>query len=148
MSSMVFREWFRGQLTGLLPDAPFKETLNSIPELTSPTKVTLWVTAEFENAGSNRASLGEKQVIFRETGQVNVLVIGLSGKGDGPVGNAGEQVRNHFRELRGSLSVPGALAAYYELGEPSPPDTAPNEDGNWFICAVSCPYKFDVYRDV
>lgn len=148
MSTSALRDWFRNELQALVPEAPYKETLNVFPDLRTPEKATLWLTLEFENAVSVRSSLGRVQALFRETGQVNIIVLGLSGKGDGPVVQVAEQVRNHFRELRGSLVIPGTHAAYYELGELSPPDTAPTEDGNWFMCAVSCPYKLDLYRDV
>lgn len=148
MTNPVLRGWFREQVDGLIPEAPYKETLNAIPALKTDPKTTLWTTIEFENAVSTRQSLGTKQVLFREVGQVNIVVLGLSGKGDSIVTGVATRIADHFREYRGQLTITGTIAAYYEIGEPSPPDTAPTEDGNWFMCVVSCPYKLDVYRDV
>jgi hypothetical protein len=104
----------------------------------------LWATLEFSNASEQRLTLGG-QAIFREYGMVNVIVLGLSGRGDSAPMQAAELFRTALSGI--SLQIPvGIQFGDLRIDAAEPPNTDSTESGNWFLASVSCSYTFDVVR--
>lgn len=142
MSSRPVRQWFRTTLAAVPGGVPFKETVNSMP---NPKGLPdLWATVEFQNSSEQRMTLGGR-ALFREYGTVNIVILGLSGKGDEDVLDAAELYRSAFSNI--SVEIPaGAEVGTLRIDAPEPPNTDATESGNWFLASVSCPYTFDVVR--
>lgn len=142
MSSRAVRQWFRSFVPAAVPSVPYYDTVNRMPDPTALPDV--WVTLEFANASEQRLTLGKRSV-FREFGIVNVVVLGLSGKGDDAPMLAAELFRTALQEIAVQLSV-GAEVGTLRIDAPEPPNTDATESGNWFLASVSCSYQFDVVR--
>lgn len=142
MSSVVIRDWFRAEVLTRLPTIPYKETVNVAP---SPKNLPdLWMTLEFQPSSEERLTLGTR-AMFREYGVVQLIFLGLSGRGDSVVLAAAESGRTVFQQVSVSLTV-GSETGVLRIDAPSPPTTDLTESGNWFLASVSCPYTFDVVR--
>lgn len=142
MSSRAVRVWFRSFVPAAVPTVPYVETINQTPD---PRNLpALWATLEFSNASEQRLTLGS-QAIFREYGDVNVVVLGESGKSDDAVLQAAELFRAALTGIAVSLSV-GAGFGDFKIDAPEPPNTDATESGNWFLASVSCSYTLDVVR--
>lgn len=142
MSSRAVRVWFRAQIVARVPTLPYYDTVNSTPNQRN--LPTLWSTIEFSNAAEQRLTLGGR-AIFREFGQVTLIVLGESGRGDDLVVQQAEALRTAFTAATAILAV-GAESGVLRVDTPDPPNTDSTESGNWFLASVSCPYTFDVTR--
>lgn len=142
MSSRAVRTWFRQQIVARVPTLPYFDTVNTVPD--NKSLPDYWVTVEFDNASEQRLTLGG-QAIFREFGQVTLVVLGLSGRGDDTLLQWAEAVRTAFQAVSASVPV-GAGSGVLRVDAPDPPNTDVTESGNWFLASVSCPYTFDVVR--
>ena len=94
MSSELIRDAARAMVVdGLWPvTLPFHETINEEPD--KPTLPDLWCTVHFESHNDDRASIGGPGVALkRERGVVRVLVLGLTGNGDGAAITAADLAR-------------------------------------------------------
>jgi hypothetical protein len=119
---------------------PYIDTVNSTP---SPKNLPdLWVTLEFNVPSEERLSIGPN-ALFREFGVVNVVVLGLSGRGDDAVVQAAEVFKAGFQFRNATLSV-GAESGVLRIDTVDPPSTELSESGNWFLCSVTCAYTLDV----
>ena len=142
MSSRAVRQWFRSFLPSAVPSVPYVETVNIAP---NPQNLPdLWSTLEFSNASEQRLTIGS-QPIFREYGIVNVIVLGLSGRGDDAPLQAAELFRAALLNLSVQLPV-GSEFGDLRIDAAEPPNTDATESGNWFLASVSCSYTFDVVR--
>jgi hypothetical protein len=142
MSSRAVRTWFRAFVPTAVPSVPYVETTNQAPD---PRNLpALWSTLEFSNASEQRLTLGSR-AIFREYGNVEVVVLGLSGKGDSAVMQAAELFRTALTSIALPLPV-GAGFGDFKIDAPEPPNTDATESGNWFLASVSCSYTLDVVR--
>lgn len=142
MSSRAVRQWFRTFLPATVPAIPYVETVNSAP---SPKNLPdLWATLEFANASEQRLTIGTT-AIFREYGMVNVIVLGLSGRGDDAIMEAAEAYRTALQNISEQVAV-GAQFGTLRVDAAEPPSTDATESGNWFLASVSCSYTFDVVR--
>ena len=142
MSSRPVRQWFRSTLAAVPGGVPFKETVNSTP---NPKNLPdLWVTVEFQNSSEQRMTLGSR-ALFREYGTVNIVILGLSGRGDEDVLAEAERYRSAFSNISTQLTA-GVEEGTLRIDAPEPPNTDATESGNWFLASVSCPYTFDVVR--
>lgn len=142
MSSRAVRQWFRAAVLAKVPTVPYYETVNRMPDPTALPDV--WVTLEFANASEQRLTLG-KRAIFREFGIVNIVVLGLSGKGDEAPMLVAEMFRTVFENIVAQVPVSGEMGEL-RIDAPEPPNTDATESGNWFLASVSCSYQFDVVR--
>lgn len=142
MSSRAVRQWFRAQIVARAPTLPYHDTVNKTPAQAN--LPDLWSTIEFSNAAEQRLTLGAS-AIFREYGQVTLIVLGLSGRGDDAVVQAAEALRAAFDGVSVQVAV-GAEFGTLRIDAPDPPNTDATESGNWFLASVSCPYTFDVTR--
>jgi hypothetical protein len=144
MSSRAVRVWFRSFVPAAVPSVPYVETTNQAP---NPKNLPdLWFTMEFAPPSEQRLTLGS-QPIFREFGNVSVVVLGLSGRGDDAVVQAAELFREALMGI--ALEIPvGATVGYLYIDAPEPPSTEATESGNWFLASVSCSYTLDVVREV
>ena len=143
MSSAVIRTWFRTEIASRAPSIPYLDTVNKIPS--TQNLPDLWTTLEFQFASEERLSLGT-QALFREYGLVQVIVLGLSGKGDTDVITAAETLRVAFQSVSATIDLGGGNTGVLRIDAPEPPTTDSTESGNWFLASVSCPYTFDVVR--
>lgn len=143
MSSSAIRNWFRTQVIARVPSVPFIETVNVVP----PNKnlPNLWSTLEFSSSTETRVSIGSR-ACFRETGEVVIIVLGLSGRGDTAVISAAELFRSAFFNVRESLALGGGEFGSLVLDAAEPPNTDSTENGNWFLASISCAYTFDTVR--
>lgn len=142
MSSRVVRSWFRAFLPATVPAIPYVETVNSAPNPKNLPDV--WSTVEFSNASEQRLTIGTT-AIFREYGMVNVIVLGLSGRGDDDVMEAAETYRAALQNITEQIAVDAAFGTL-RIDAAEPPNTDATESGNWFLASVSCAYTFDVVR--
>jgi hypothetical protein len=144
MSSRAVRTWFRTFVPATVPTVPYVETTNKAPD---PQNLPdTWCTLEFSGATEERLTLGTTP-IFREYGNVNVIVLGLSGRGDDTILQAAELLRTALTGI--SLQIPVAsTVGELRIDAPEPPNTEPTESGNWFLASVSCSYTLDVVREV
>jgi hypothetical protein len=142
MSSRAVRQWFRTFLPTAVPTLPYVETVNSAP---NPQNLPdAWATLEFPNASEQRLTLGTS-ALFREYGMVNVIVLGLSGRGDDTIMEAAEAVRSALQGIAVQVAV-GDQFGTLRIDAAEPPNTDATESGNWFLASVSCSYTFDVVR--
>lgn len=142
MSSPVVREWFRTFLQAEVPSVPYIETTNVAP---NPKNLPdTWMTLEFTSPSEQRLTIGANPV-FREYGVVNVIVLGLSGRGDSAVLAAAELYRGVLQTLALQLPV-GSGFGELRIDSAEPPSTDATESGNWFLASVSCSYTFDTVR--
>ncbi len=140
MSSRAVRQWFRAQMPLVAPDVPFIDTVNTMP---NPKNLPdLWATLEFNVPSEERLTIGSNP-LSREYGVVNVVVLGLSGRGDDAVVQAAEVFKNGFAFKNEMLPV-GATFGALRIDNVDPPSTELSETGNWFLCSVSCAYMLDV----
>lgn len=142
MSSRAIRAWFRTFLPATVPGIPYIETVNIAPNPKNLPDV--WATLEFSNASEQRLTLGTT-AIFREYGMVNVVVLGLSGRGDDGVIEAAEAYRAALQNVSEQVAV-GSEFGTLRIDAAEPPNTDATESGNWFLASVSCSYTFDVVR--
>jgi len=142
MSSRAVRQWFRTFVPAAVPSVPYLETINSMP---NPQNMPdLWTTLEFANASEERLTIGANP-IFREYGMVNIIVLGLSGRGDGDPMDAAELYRAALQGIAVQIPV-GAQFGDLRIDAAEPPNTDATESGNWFLASVSCSYTLDVAR--
>lgn len=125
-----------------VPGIPYLETVNQTPN--QKNLPDLWATLEFSNVSEQRLTLGPN-AIFREIGQVNIAVLGLSGRGDSTVVSAAELYRAAFSSISERVVI-GSGFGDMRIDAAEPPTTDPTESGNWFLGSVSCAYTFDVVR--
>lgn len=142
MSSRAVRQWFRTEILTRVSDVEYKDTVNVVPS--AKNLPDLWCTLEFSFASEERLSLGTR-ALFREYGTVQIIFLGLSGKGDDGVVSAAEEARAAFTGVSEELTV-GAETGMLRIDAPEPPATDSTESGNWFLASVSCAYTFDVVR--
>lgn len=142
MSSRAVRVWFRAQIVARAPTLPYHDTVNKTPNQRD--LPALWSTIEFSNAAEQRLTLGGR-AIFREIGQVTLIVLGESGRGDDAVVQQAEALRTAFSGVVVPLTA-GVETGILRIDAPDPPNTDSTESGNWFLASVSCPYTFDVTR--
>ncbi len=142
MSSRAVRQWFRAFLPATVPTIPYVETVNTAPNPKNLPDV--WSTLEFPNASEQRLTIGV-QALFREYGMVNVIVLGLSGRGDDAAIEAAEEIRAALQGIAVQVPV-GAQFGTLRIDAAEPPNTDATESGNWFLASVSCSYTFDVVR--
>lgn len=142
MSSRAVRQWFRAFLPATVPTVPYVETVNNAPNPKS--LPDLWATLEFPNASEQRLTIGTT-ALFREYGMVNVIVLGLSGRGDDGVMEAAEAYRAALQNVSEQVAV-GIQFGTLRIDAAEPPNTDATESGNWFLASVSCSYTFDVVR--
>lgn len=142
MSSRAVRQWFRGFAPAAVPSIPYFDTVNSMPDPKNLPDV--WFTLEFANASEQRLTLGS-QAIFREFGIVNIVVLGLSGKGDAAPMAAADLFYAAFLNIRQQIPV-AATIGDLRIDAAEPPNTDATESGNWFLASVSCSYTCDVVR--
>lgn len=143
MSSRAVRQWFRTRIPAIDATVPYIDTINSAP---NPKNLPdLWVTLEFTTPSEQRLTIGPNAV-FREFGVVNVIVLGLSGRGDDAVVAAAEVFKTGL-EFTGTLITVGATTGAFRIDAVDPPSTDTSESGNWFLCSVSCAYTLDVVRE-
>ncbi len=146
MSSSVVRAWFRSRVddTPGVVGCPFFDTLNKIPSKKDLSDVDVWCTLEFAGATEERITLGEPAT-FLENGQVNILVLGKSGRGDAVVLEYAEKLRDLF--VRVHTGIPnGSGTGYVHIDAADPPNTDATESGDWFLASVSCAYTFEFTR--
>ena len=119
---------------------PYHDTINTMPEPKVLTALVSWCTLEFMAPTEQRLTLGAPG-LFRESGQVHVLVLTKSGKGDEAAVEASEAFRALFTGI--NLDTGGGRLT---IDAPEPPSTEPTESGNWFLASVICSYTYDVVR--
>jgi len=141
MSSIVVRNWFRSQIVTRVPSYPYFDTINKTPN--HENLPDLWLTMEFANSSEQRISLGSP-ACWREFGEVTIIVLGKSGKGDVPVLTAAEVVKTAFENVH--LMIPVGAGQGKLVFDADVPNTDATENGNWFLASVSCSYTFDTYR--
>ena len=126
-----------------VPSVPYVETTNTMPDPTNLPDV--WATLEFSNASEQRLTIGA-QPIFREYGLVNVIVLGLSGRGDEAPMQAAELYRAALQNISAQVPLGPGQTGSLRIDSAEPPNTDATESGNWFLASVSCSYTFDVVR--
>lgn len=146
MSSIAVRTWFRNAVVARAPTIPYFDTINRMPDPRTLADLAIWDTIEFSDATEQRLTLGGR-AIFKEYGQVSIIVLGLSGRGDDAVLTAAELLRSAFMDVRVQLVV-GAETGTLRIDAPDPPNTDSTESGNWFLASVSCPYTLEVTRGI
>lgn len=145
VASKAVRDWFRSQVSSPgVSGCPFHDTVNRVPDKRTLSDLPVWCTLEFQNPIESRVTLGP-EATFVENGQVNVIILGKSGKGDGPVLEKAELFRQMFQVVH--VQVPnGPGVGYLHIDAPEPPSTDATESGDWFLASVSCAYTFEVTR--
>jgi hypothetical protein len=145
VSSKAARNWFRSYLVAQVPSVPYVDTVNRAPDPSSLPDV--WFTLEFSNASEQRLTLGVP-ALFREFGVVDVVVLGLSGRGDDIPVDTAELFRSALQDIRLQIPVTDSVGGNGDLriDAAEPPNTDATESGNWFLASVSCAYTLDVVR--
>lgn len=146
MSSVAVRDWFRARVvTPGITGCPYHDTVNKVPDKRILSDLPIWCTLEFQNPVESRLTIGPSAT-FLENGQVNVIVLGKSGKGDRPVLEKAELFRQLFQMVHVQIpNVPSGIG-YLHIDAPEPPSTDATESGDWFLASVSCAYTFEVTR--
>jgi hypothetical protein len=139
--SPTVRKWFRDELGVRLPEYSYFDTINSTPDRKE--LPPLWLTLEFSGASDQRISLGSPSC-WREYGEVQIVVLGKSGKSDEDVLIAAEAVRMAFFDV--AESVPLTVGTGHLKFSADVPNTDTTENGNWFFASVSCAYTFDTVK--
>lgn len=146
MASVAVRNWFRSKVTSPgISGCPYHDTVNRVPDKRTLSDLPIWCTLEFQNPIESRLTLGP-QATFVENGQVNVIVLGKSGKGDAPVLAKAELFRQMFQSIHEQVMDGPVVLGYMHIDAPEPPSTDATESGDWFLASVSCAYTFEVTR--
>lgn len=114
-----------------------RETLNDVPDFVPDESLEsappLWLTIDFASSNERRISIGSP-ACRRETGEVQIWVLGASGIGDRPVVDMADNVRSKMRDK--------VLAPSIRTTDADPPFHFP-DDGDWFAAIVPVAYVYD-----
>jgi hypothetical protein len=138
MSNAAIRAAARAMVADVSwPAIPFHETESTEPDPAAIDSLALWCSLQFELFDTEPLCVGPRPKDFRETGQVSVVVLAISGRGDAAAVAAAESARDAVN------AWDGWPAGFHSEAVSAPKNFGFDADGNWLRFDVEIPYSYD-----